>query len=127
MLHKKANAALGVVLALVGSSVTATGPRPGKPIACAMVNGSKIRPASIRAAEVCSSIQTAVRKRVPTASFSVRIVALSASMLVATVRMDDGRVLPEQNLRVSDGVLDQRSVSRLAAAIATQVADAVRS
>jgi hypothetical protein len=127
MPHKKANAAMGIVVALSGGSATAAGPGPSKSIACAMASGSKLAPGSIRAADVCNSIEAAVRKRVPNASVSVRIVAPSASMLVATVRMHDGRVLPEQVLGVSDGVLDQRSVSRLADAIATQVADAVRS
>ena len=126
MLHKKANIAMGIVVALSSGSATAMGLRPAKSIACAMASGSKLAPGSLGAAEVCGFIKAAVREKVPGAAFSVKVRAPSASMLVATVRMNDGRVLPEQTLGVSDGVLNRRSVSRLAVAIAAQVADAGR-
>ncbi len=126
MLHKKANAAIGIVVALSSGSAIAMEPRPAKSVACAMASGSKLAPGSIRAADVCGLIQAAVRKKVPGAAYSVKVRAPSALMLVATVRMNDGRVLPEQTLGVSDGVVDRRSIARFAAAIAAQVADAVR-
>lgn len=126
MLHKKANAAIGIVVALSSGSAIAMEPRPAKSVACAIAGGTKLAPGSIRAAEICRLIETAAREKVPGAAFTVRVRAPSASMLVATVRMDDGRVLPEQTLGVSDGVVDRRSIARFAAAIAAQVADAVR-
>ncbi len=127
MLHKKANAAMGIIVALSSGSAIAMEPRPAKKsVACAIAGGAKLAPGSIRAAEICRLIETAAREKVPGAAFTVKVRAPSASMLVATVRMDDGRVLPEQTLGVSDGVVDRRSIARFAAAIAAQVADAVR-
>lgn len=125
MLHRKANAVMGILVALSTGTAPAMSPRPAKSVACAMASGSKLAPGSIRAADVCGLIQAAVRKKVPGAGYSVKVRAPSASMLVATVQMNDGRVLPEQTLGVSDGVVDRLSVSRLATAIAAQVADAV--
>ncbi len=126
MLHKKANAAMGIIVALSSGSAIAMESRPAKSVACAIAGSTKLAPGSIRAAEICRLIETAAREKVPGAAFTVKVRAPSASMLVATVRMDDGRVLPEQTLGVSDGVVDRRSIARFAAAIAAQVADAVR-
>lgn len=127
MLRKKANAAaMGVVVALSSGSAIAMAPRSAKSVTCAIVGGAKLAPGGVRAADLCRVVEAAAKKEAPGAAFTVKLRVPSASMLVATVRMNDGRVLPEQTMAVSDGVLNYRSVARFAAAIAGQVANAGR-
>jgi hypothetical protein len=54
----------------------------------------------------------------------IAVVVHSASRISATVTLADGRVLPAQNVGISDAPLNERSLAMLADAVANQIASA---
>lgn len=73
---------------------------------------------------ICAAIQDAARKQAPGIAFSVEVRVQSASSLSAIVRLDDGRMLPEQRMAVSDRQLNRGSIERFAAAVAAEIGKA---
>lgn len=93
---------------------------------CRVVGAEKLPPDSGGAKAVCAAIQRAVAARAPGARFTVDVRVVSARALRATVRIADGRTLPEQELAVSDRALNGSSLERFAQRLAEQLAQAGR-
>lgn len=93
-----------------------------RPEPCRVVGGDKL-PAEVGGGKaICGAIQSAARSQAPGVSFTVEVVILSPSALAATVRLADGRTLPERRMAVSDRLLNSASIGRFAAAIAAEIA-----
>lgn len=97
---------------------------PSRSVHCRVIDGEKL-PAEIGGPQaLCATIEAAVRQRLPATFFALEVRVLSDSSLAATVRLQDGRTLPEQRMAVNDRKLNNGSVLRFATAIASQIADA---
>jgi hypothetical protein len=75
---------------------------------------------------LCEAVEAAVRRAAPTATPQIQIRVASAASLAATIRLHDGRQLPDQHLAVSDGPMTPVIVGRFADAIAEQIAAATK-
>jgi hypothetical protein len=107
--------------ALCSGNAMALTPSSADPIACRVVGGTKFPSAAASAAELCRVIRAAAEKDAKGAHFAVEIRVVSPSALVSSVRLSDGRLLPDQHLAVSDSVLRPSAIKRFAEAIAAQV------
>ena len=122
------NGTTAVILALAIASASGSAGgmthSPSRPEHCRVIGGEKL-PAEIGGPRgLCATIETAVRQRLPSASFAVEVRVLSDSSLAATVKLRNGRTLPELRMAVSDRKLNRGSVIRFASAIASQIAEA---
>lgn len=115
-----------LALAIASASGSACGmtQSPSRPEHCRVIGGEKL-PAEIGGPQgLCATIEEAVQQRVPSTSFAIEVRVLSDSSLAATVKLQNGRTLPEQRMAVSDRKLNRGSVLRFASAIASQIAEA---
>jgi hypothetical protein len=69
---------------------------------------------------LCQAVAAAIAERSPGAH-RVEVRLLSASLLAATVRLADGRTLPELRTGVSDGTITAGVVRQFAQDIANQI------
>lgn len=124
MLRNKLRLVMAVAAAAfaVGSACAVNRPAIGPQ--CIVSDGDNLPPETGGAAALCTAIMKAVAERGPSLPASVDVRVLSNSSLSATVKLTDGRVLPEQKMAVSDRQLDSGSIARFAAAIADQIAEA---
>lgn len=114
---------LMMAAALVGGSACAMN-RLDHGNTCQVVGASQL-PADVGGPDaICAAIRAAAQKQAPGVTFSVEVRVLSASSLAATVRLADGRTLPEQKMAVSDRQLGPGSIDRFAATIATEIGGA---
>ena len=125
---KLQNKTTAVILALAIASASGSAGgmthSPSRPAHCRVFGGEKL-PAEIGGPQaLCATIEAAVRQRLPSTSFAVEVRVLSDSSLAATVKLRNGRTLPEQRMAVSDRKLNRGSVLRFASAIASQIAEA---
>ena len=88
-----------------------------------VVSGADRLPAGLSGDDICSAIRAAARETAPRADYSVDVRVVSATSLAASIRLGDGKILPEQKMAVSDRQLNAGSIERFAAAIARAVAD----
>jgi hypothetical protein len=91
---------------------------------CVVEHGDRLPPETGGAAALCAAIMKAAGERAGRLPATVDVRVLSPSSLSATVKLADGRVLPEQNMAVSDRQLNRQSIDRFAAAIAADIAKA---
>ena len=98
--------------------------RPSIEPQCVVIDGDKLPAETGGTAALCTAIMTAAAERRVGLPASVEVQVLSNSLLSATVKLADGRVLPEQKMAVSDRQLSRGSIERFAAAIAEQIAQA---
>lgn len=99
---------------------------PANPHRCTVLGHEKLPSEVGGEQQVCLAINGAIAARTPAANYSVEVRVLSSSMVAATVRMADGRELPEQKMAVSDRLLNRNSIDRFAAAIAEAIYHANR-
>lgn len=97
---------------------------PSEQGTCRIIGGAKLPAETGGQAALCAAIAAAASKQAPGVAFTTELRVLSASSLVATIRMKDGRTLPEQKLAVSDRKLNRASIDRFATALATLIATA---
>lgn len=95
---------------------------PPREAPCRVTGAAKLPAATGGSEALCGAIKAAARRRAVESAFSVEVRVISSSALEAVVRMADGRVLPSQNMAVSDARLDRSALDRFAEAIADQVA-----
>ena len=95
---------------------------PANPQRCIVLGHEKLPPEVGGEKHICQAIETAVAAHAPAADYSVEVQVVSDSMIAATVRMADGRELPEQKMAASDRRLNRGSIERFAASIAEAIA-----
>ena len=91
---------------------------------CRIVGPAKLPKGQVTTAGLCAAIDRAVAANASGSDASVEIRIPSPHILIATIRMAGGRVLPEKRMDVSDGALTSERVERFATAVATDVANA---
>jgi hypothetical protein len=109
-------AASGSACAMTNASVT--------PEQCRIVDAGKLPAEAGDAKSFCAAIVAAAERQAPGAPYSVEVHVLSPSSLAATVRLANGKQLPEQRMAVSDGELRKRSLDRFADALGAAIAAA---
>ena len=101
-------------------------PAQAKASRCTVVGDDKLTRSLGGSSAVCREIERAIAARAPGARYSAQIRVLSRSRLAAQLVVD-GRSLPVQNFAVMDGNLNARAISHFADALATAVAEALKS
>lgn len=124
---RKINLLLALAMACtIGGDASAMERPPAKPAQCS-VSGADRLPAEVGGGDaICSAIRAATQQKAPGADYRVEVEVVSASSLAAHVKLNDGRVLPEQRMAVSDRLLNRGSIERFAVAIAAAVAGSAR-
>ena len=91
---------------------------------CRVIGGEKLFADPNGATQLCAAIEAAVKARVPGANYRVDVRALPGFTLGATIRLGDGRTLPELRTSVMDGKINQEAIEAFARSLGEQVAAA---
>ena len=115
-------------LAMVSASGGACGMTrsTSEPVTCRVSGADKALADAGGPDALCEMIERAAKARAPGVAFAVEVRAPTIYSLAASIRMADGRSLPELQLSISDRRFDCGSVERFAAAIADEAAKASR-
>ena len=89
---------------------------------CVIVGAEKLRGA-VSADVICAAIQDAIMQEVPSATYSIKVQALSPSRLNASLIVN-GKSLPTQSFAVMDRNLNQHAVLNFAKSLASVVREA---
>lgn len=111
---------VGAIALLFGSSGMAMSPRPTADF-CSVINAAKLPASSGRGSALCNAIIIAAGPRLVRSRARVVVRVQSHSMLIATLRTAQGRMLPEMTFVVSDKRIDRSSFERYAREIARQL------
>lgn len=117
-----ATLAIAAALGLISQgacAVNSSAPPPGD---CRVTGAERLPAESGGADALCSAIRAAASSRAPGVRFTVDVEVRSPSMLVARLRLADGRTLPEQRHAVMDRTLTRGSLQRFADALAAELA-----
>lgn len=93
-------------------------------INCRVIGGDKLPADTGGADALCAAITRAAASDAPNRRFSVEVRVFGSSLLAATLTTDDGRILPEQKLEISDRGFTNESFERFAKVIVGEVARA---
>ncbi len=97
---------------------------PAPAARCQVTGAGQLPPESGGGDAICAAIEAAARQQAPGMAFRVEVRVQSASSMSAIVKLDDGRMLPEQRMAVSDRQLNRGSIERFAAAVAAEIGKA---
>jgi hypothetical protein len=111
--------------ALAAGSASAMNIDRSSAVSCVVEGGEKLPSETGGTAAICAAIGGAIKAESVNSDVRVRVQVKSNTWLVAEIERD-GKVLPTQNMAVSDGKLRKSSIEHFAHAIAGAVAAAGR-
>lgn len=90
-------------------------------VECRVVGGEKLPADSGGSDAFCAAINRAAAAQAPDLRFKVDVQVRGPSMLIATLTMANGAILPEQIFSISDRGLDKGSLERFANGLVGEV------
>ena len=114
--------ALAMALTAASSGACAMSAPQLEAARCRVVGGDKLPQETGGAYALCLAIKEAVAARAPKLQYSAAVRVLSTSSLAATIKLADGRTLPEQRMATMDRALTKASIERFAQALASEMA-----
>ena len=93
--------------------------------ACRVVGGEKLPAELGGAAGLCAAVEKAIREKAPEARYFVELRVVSNHTLAASIKLGDGRALPERKMSISDRQFNRGAIDRFADSIASEIAVSV--